>query len=341
MRCLEKWGKTLFSLPPSMCSFRDDNVVVFRYLDFIVFLISEVDKSSPVAMDYWFRVADLDGDDSISLLEIETLFREQIERITELSQEEVSVPDLVCQLLDSVSPRDQCRITKKDLYNCQLQALFFDALVNCNKFLASESRDVVKIRHIRETPELTDWDRYAIMGYCEMAEPEDDGTNYDQENVVEPVVTMQADTPTYSTRGGRNRGSEQKVYSTASSSSQSWRKESTNSGSTITCRSLLNGNGAASGWSNVATSSSFGGLANGDSENKQARRGGRRARRRGGGEQQPSQPQPAASPTAGWNTGLASVQFVGRSPEKNAKNPGELRKIGSRRRRGRGGKMEQ
>lgn len=59
---------------------------VFRYLDFIVFLISEVDKSSPVAMDYWFRVADLDGDDSISLLEIETLFREQIERITELSQ---------------------------------------------------------------------------------------------------------------------------------------------------------------------------------------------------------------------------------------------------------------
>lgn len=86
----------------------------------------------------------------------------------------------MCQLLDSVSPRDQCRITKKDLYNCQLQALFFDALVNCNKFLASESRDVVKIRHIRETPELTDWDRYAIMGYCEMAEPEDDGTNYDQ-----------------------------------------------------------------------------------------------------------------------------------------------------------------
>jgi len=161
-----------------------------------------------------------------------------------------------------------------------------------------------------------------------------------QENVVEPVVTMQADTPTFSTRGGRTRGGEQKTYSTASSSSQSWRKEPANSGSTITCRSLLNGNGASS-WGNVAASSSFGAVANGDSENKQARRGGRRTRRRGGGEQQPSQPQTTVSPTAGWNTGLASVQFVGRSPEKNAKNPGELRKTGRSKRRGRGGKLEQ
>jgi Ca2+-binding EF-hand superfamily protein len=62
------------------------------YDDFVIFLISEVDKSNPVSLEYWFRCIDLDGDGKISTFEIEYFFEEQRQRIQMVSQETITFP---------------------------------------------------------------------------------------------------------------------------------------------------------------------------------------------------------------------------------------------------------
>jgi serine/threonine-protein phosphatase 2A regulatory subunit B'' len=154
-----------------------------NYLDFVVFLISEVDKTSDVALDYWFRVLDLDMDDVVSTFEIDFFFCEQQARMREAEQEDVLTKDIVCQLIDAVAPLDMTRITRADLRQTCLAPLFFDCLFNMNKFVASESRDAVRIRQMHATPQLCEWDRFAIAGYYQLAdEPdEDEGELYEDE----------------------------------------------------------------------------------------------------------------------------------------------------------------
>lgn len=110
---------------------------------------------------------------------METFFVEQQQRLRALNQEDVLTVDIVCQLLDAVHPEVHCRITKKDLRRTQLAPLFFDCLCNLNKFMASETRDALRIKQIHATPQLTEWDRYAIAGYYQLAEPEGDEGDYE------------------------------------------------------------------------------------------------------------------------------------------------------------------
>jgi hypothetical protein len=70
------------------------------YEDFVVFLISEVDKTSDVSQEYWFRCIDLDGDGVLAQYELEAFFQEQITRMQGLSQEVVRFEDILCQLYD-------------------------------------------------------------------------------------------------------------------------------------------------------------------------------------------------------------------------------------------------
>ena len=74
------------------------------YLDFIPFLISEVDKESDQAIEYWFRALDLDGDGKISIHEIECFFASQLDRMQAYSQELVLFEDVLCQLIDMIHP---------------------------------------------------------------------------------------------------------------------------------------------------------------------------------------------------------------------------------------------
>jgi serine/threonine-protein phosphatase 2A regulatory subunit B'' len=167
-----------------------------NYLDFVVFLISEVDKTSEVALEYWFRVLDLDMDDVLSTFEMDFFFCEQQARMKEAEQEDVLTMDIVCQLIDAVAPLDMTRITRADLRLTRLAPLFFDCLLNMNKFVASESRDAVRIRQMHATPQLSEWDRFAIAGYYQLAdEPDDDGEGdlYEEEDFSdeEPNALMQ------------------------------------------------------------------------------------------------------------------------------------------------------
>jgi len=145
------------------------------YLDFIPFLIAEVDKTSDVALDYWFKCLDLDGDGVLAQFEVEHFFPEQQLRMQNMSQEDVLLVDVMCQLLDAIKPDDGgVSFRKKDIKRSQLGPLFFNTLFNCNAMLTMEQRDPGRIKHQHATPQLSEWDRYAIAGYYRLAEPDGD-----------------------------------------------------------------------------------------------------------------------------------------------------------------------
>ena len=64
---------------------------------------------------------------------------------------------------------------RKALLASNLAPQFFNTLFNLNKFIQSEQRDPVRIKQIHDTPQLSDWDRYAISGYYRLAEVDTDG----------------------------------------------------------------------------------------------------------------------------------------------------------------------
>jgi serine/threonine-protein phosphatase 2A regulatory subunit B'' len=157
-----------------------------NYLDFVIFLLSEVDKTTPQAIDYWFNCCDLDGDGVITAYEIELIFNEQKNRIQALSQELITLEDIICQLVDMVKSSDPNQLnssatfTKKDLKrNPNMAAAFFNTLFNLNKFIQSEQKDVSRLLYNNSEagPLLSDWDKFAITAYYRLADQEQNSNN--------------------------------------------------------------------------------------------------------------------------------------------------------------------
>lgn len=147
------------------------------YDDFVVFLISEVDKTSPVALDYWFRCIDTDADGVISAFEMEYFFEEQKRRLQAAGSELLSFADVVCQLTDMIHPTSGTPLfTRADLRRSKMAPLFFDILFNMSRYVTSEARDVNRVRLIHATQNQSDWDRWASQSYFVLAgsEGEDD-----------------------------------------------------------------------------------------------------------------------------------------------------------------------
>uniref|UniRef100_A0A7S0BML4 EF-hand domain-containing protein n=1 Tax=Rhodosorus marinus TaxID=101924 RepID=A0A7S0BML4_9RHOD len=147
----------------------NDSPVKYRmsYTDFVWFCISEEDKKSPRALDFWFRCIDLDGDGLITLADIEYFYREQYSRMEDRGHEPVPFVNIVCQLLDMLQHPEERKpfISKKDLRACNMQSVFFNYLFNLGKFFQIESRDPRLIQQERAFPDYTDWDRFAAFEY--------------------------------------------------------------------------------------------------------------------------------------------------------------------------------
>ncbi|KAJ1719250.1 Serine/threonine-protein phosphatase 2A regulatory subunit B'' subunit alpha [Coemansia erecta] len=113
------------------------------YTDFVWFILSEIDKTSPTAIEYWFRCLDLDGDGILSLYELEYFYDEQMSRMEEsVAGDIVLISDLMCQLSDMVRPEREGMFTLKDLRRApaSLMPMFFDAFMNLNRFVEHETR---------------------------------------------------------------------------------------------------------------------------------------------------------------------------------------------------------
>lgn len=62
-----------------------------------------------------FSCCDLDGDGKLNPEEMRHFYRNQIHRVTSLGQESINFHDVLCQMIDMISPRDLAAITIQDL----------------------------------------------------------------------------------------------------------------------------------------------------------------------------------------------------------------------------------
>ncbi|MEE6516795.1 hypothetical protein FKM82_026541 [Ascaphus truei] len=137
------------------------------YADFVWFLISEEDKKNATSAEYWFRCMDLDGDGVLSMYELEYFYEEQCEKMETIGIEPLPFQDLLCQLLDLVKPEAEGRITLRDLKRSRMAHIFYDTCFNLEKYLDHEQRDPFAVQKDvdSESPEPSDWDRYAAEEY--------------------------------------------------------------------------------------------------------------------------------------------------------------------------------
>mmetsp|Transcript_7932 Transcript_7932/g.26910 ORF Transcript_7932/g.26910 Transcript_7932/m.26910 type:complete len:688 (-) Transcript_7932:403-2466(-) len=145
------------------------------YAGFVWFVLSEEDKTSATALEYWFRLVDLDGDGYISGFELAHFYTEQHARMMSMGQEPVLLGDVACQLFDMVRPAEPARgVSLADLKRSSFAGRFLDVLFNLNKFLSWEMRDPHAIREERLSQHLTDWERFCRREYTRLV-MEDDG----------------------------------------------------------------------------------------------------------------------------------------------------------------------
>ncbi|KAJ4722736.1 Serine/threonine-protein phosphatase 2A regulatory subunit B'' subunit alpha [Melia azedarach] len=143
------------------------------YEDFVYFILSEEDKSSDPALEYWFKCIDLDGNGLLTPNEMQFFYEEQLHRMECMAQEPVLFEDILCQIVDMIGPENEGYITLRDLKGSKLSGNVFNILFNLNKFIAFESRDPFLIRQERENPTLTEWDRFAHREYIRLSMEED------------------------------------------------------------------------------------------------------------------------------------------------------------------------
>eukprot|EP01025_Chloroclados_australasicus_P014149 TRINITY_DN1661_c0_g1_i10.p2 TRINITY_DN1661_c0_g1~~TRINITY_DN1661_c0_g1_i10.p2 ORF type:complete len:533 (-),score=49.45 TRINITY_DN1661_c0_g1_i10:1826-3424(-) len=140
------------------------------YKDFVWFILSEEDKTSETAIDYWFRCVDLDGDGYINDHDVRYFYDEQHSRMECMNQETIQVDDILAQLSDMLKPNNPRGVTRQDLMKQgKLAATFFDVLFNIHKFWTLENSDPFAVKQERaEVPDFTDWQLFAVQEYARM-----------------------------------------------------------------------------------------------------------------------------------------------------------------------------
>lgn len=122
---------------------------------------------------------DLDGDGVISLYEMEYFYAEIEQKLLAKNMETLGLRDVICNLLDSVTPVDPRHVTRQDLKRCGLAHRFFNTFVNYLKYLEQESsegeRASVKAAGDKE---MSDWETFCAVEY-ELLMGDADGMNGD------------------------------------------------------------------------------------------------------------------------------------------------------------------
>ena len=78
---------------------------------------------------------------------------------------------------DMITPEHEGHFTLTRLKKFNLQVgIFFNCLLNLNKFIGYETRDLFAIKHqLTERPNYTEWDRFAQSEYDRLASEEENG----------------------------------------------------------------------------------------------------------------------------------------------------------------------
>ncbi|KAI8068651.1 hypothetical protein BC940DRAFT_32778 [Gongronella butleri] len=145
------------------------------YLDYIWFLLHEVDKTSPKAIEYWFRMLDEDGDGVLSGYELEMYWQEQMDKQKLMFHEfeEITFDDILRQMCDLIQPATYGQFTLMDLKkNGFFAERFLDTFLHLEKFTLHECiQGCVRLKLQEgnyDTTYLCGWDRYTEMEYQQL-----------------------------------------------------------------------------------------------------------------------------------------------------------------------------
>ncbi|XP_043330060.1 serine/threonine-protein phosphatase 2A regulatory subunit B'' subunit alpha [Cervus canadensis] len=152
--------------------------------------------SLPPSIEYWFRCMDVDGDGVLSMYELEYFYEEQCERMEAMGIEPLPFHDLLCQMLDLVKPASDGKITLRDLKRCRMAHIFYDTFFNLEKYLDHEQRDPFAVQKDveNESPEPSDWDRFAAEEYESLVAEESAQAQF-QEGSFEDYETEEPPSP--------------------------------------------------------------------------------------------------------------------------------------------------
>ncbi|KAI8914507.1 hypothetical protein EDD86DRAFT_273568, partial [Gorgonomyces haynaldii] len=163
------------------------NLQKMSYEDFVWFILSVEDKSTPQAIEYWFRCVDLDGDGCISIYEMQHFFEEQHQRmVTFRISDAWKFQDFVCSIMDLIQPKNKTNITLSDLKRNKSAGLVFDMLFDLRKYDQHNRRIDPAFREMDnvflELPDgtrllLEGFQKFAAKAYQILAEEETSGYN--------------------------------------------------------------------------------------------------------------------------------------------------------------------
>jgi serine/threonine-protein phosphatase 2A regulatory subunit B'' len=136
---------------------------------FSYFLISTEDKTSPTAINFWFKLCDLDDDGVLSIKEIELLYEVQFERMRITGNETIPFSDICRQLMDMVRPDNLGRVTLKDLLRSKMTDMFFNILFDLQKFLVKEYQSpLVNTGFDEATKSMSPWEIFVLIEYDQL-----------------------------------------------------------------------------------------------------------------------------------------------------------------------------
>lgn len=176
------------------------------YEDFIPFLLSEEDKDTDTALDYFFAILDVDGDGFVTASDL-LYFAPEMALIYRKHRRDVfRSQDLFCQVTDMCKHTQHCvgegfahrdeRISKRDIRRCKTPANIFNVFLHFTKAIQFECKDPYTIRYNPLMREKTSWDRYArrmydtLEGMDDAGDVGDSGDVYDQAG---PELEVDAD----------------------------------------------------------------------------------------------------------------------------------------------------
>ncbi|KAI7864484.1 hypothetical protein BDF14DRAFT_1172183 [Spinellus fusiger] len=100
------------------CQSTWDKMATLTYLDFIWFLLSEADKSTPMAIDYWFRCMDADGTGVLTRYDLSQFWEDQDirQRFYGIGAEDrIRFDDVLQQMNDLIQPKTPYQFQLRDL----------------------------------------------------------------------------------------------------------------------------------------------------------------------------------------------------------------------------------
>lgn len=112
------------------------------YKTYIDFVLALENKKEPQALQYFFKILDIDKQGYLSVFTLNYFFRSIQGQMRQLNQDPVNFQDVKDEIFDMVNPADPCKITLQDLINSGQGDVVVSILIDLNGFWNYENREI-------------------------------------------------------------------------------------------------------------------------------------------------------------------------------------------------------